>query len=139
MHHLNSSLPKASILVLFVLANLVVSLGPAEALPRNEIERWYFSDASLTIPVGWSITLCDGSRARWGVTTGDDLVVYTDSCSTGSRRVACYIDGFATTCPADICSFSGVTCYPITVPCTIGGHPATCSPSQCVVEAIHCL
>lgn len=41
----------------------------AWALPSHEIETTYFSDATLTGDVGWSILLCDGSYYRTGTVT----------------------------------------------------------------------
>ena len=131
---------KAHFALLLLMAAAVLTYHPsAAALPRNEIERWYFADSSLGSPIGWSITLCDGSRARWGDTTsGTSLVVYTDSCSTSAQRISCIVDGLATTCPSEFCKFGGVVCTPQTVPCTIGGDPANCAPTWCDEASIDC-
>jgi hypothetical protein len=43
--------------------------GVAEALPPNEIHRYYFSDESHTTVVGTFHLYCNGSRFRTGTTS----------------------------------------------------------------------
>jgi hypothetical protein len=74
------------------------------ALPTNEVETVYFSDATYTNEVGYVFRACQGGVYREGRTTR-----YRASSSTpcnGSRplnEIECYLDGVHTTCPANIC------------------------------------
>lgn len=76
----------------------------SHALPANELEIVYFSDATYTTEVGYSFRGCNG-----GVYTQGKTSRYRATSSTpcnGSRplnEIACYANGYETTCPASIC------------------------------------
>jgi hypothetical protein len=74
------------------------------ALPANEVETVYFSDAGYTNEVGYTILACQGGVYREGRTTRYRARLFTP-CN-GSRplnEIRCYVDSIPTTCPADIC------------------------------------
>jgi hypothetical protein len=54
--------------------------GVATALPANEVTYWYYSDASMSRPVGMMIQFCDGGRYYEGQTTGYSRIVLSHSC-----------------------------------------------------------
>lgn len=43
--------------------------GTAEALPCNEVERTYYSDATYSTVVGERILFCNGQTWKWGIVT----------------------------------------------------------------------
>jgi hypothetical protein len=49
----------------------------ASALPANEVERLYFSDATYSNQVGERLLLCDGHLYIWGIVTSYKLTVTT--------------------------------------------------------------
>lgn len=74
------------------------------ALPTSEIETVYFSDATYTHEVGYVFRGCNGGIYRQG-TTSRYRVSSSTSCN-GSHpldEIACYANGYPTTCPANIC------------------------------------
>jgi len=68
-----------------VLLALMVGFGfgffadDAYALPPNEVDRIYFSDATYTVEVGERLLLCNGHLYSWGIVTSYKLV-YTEPC-----------------------------------------------------------
>ena len=85
------------------------------ALPANEVEKLYFSDATYTNDVGDVFRGCDGSVYRQG-TTSSYRVTLSTPC-TGSQPLAeihcnLYLNGFwyETTCPANLCDSSLFGC-----------------------------
>jgi len=76
----------------------------AEALPAQEVETTYFSDATFSVEVGSSFLGCNGSHARSGRTTRYMVKTSTPCHSGGSDEVACVVDGVPTTCPPSICN-----------------------------------
>lgn len=49
------------------------------ALPANEVETWYYSDATLTEEVGYTLLSCSGGIYREGRRT-QYAVRFTDPC-----------------------------------------------------------
>jgi hypothetical protein len=103
------SLKTASLLGIFSL--LVGFTAPyAHALPANEIETNYYTDATYTNEAGYTFLSCQGSTYREGKTSLY-RIRYQTPCSTGgSTRIACFINSVQTTCPADICGSSLFVC-----------------------------
>lgn len=68
-----------------VLLALAVGFGygfcveDAYALPVNEVDRIYFSDATYTVEVGERLLLCNGHLYSWGIVTSYKIV-YTEPC-----------------------------------------------------------
>jgi hypothetical protein len=80
------------------------------ALPANEVETEYFSDAQYTNEVGYVFRGCSGDVYREG-TTGKYKVTSSTPCNTsGPIEIACYFDGRLTVCPPNICDTELVTC-----------------------------
>jgi hypothetical protein len=103
------SLKTAGLLGIFSL--LVGFTAPrAYALPANEIETSYYTDANYTNEVGYTFLSCQGGTYREGKTSRYRLR-YQTPCSTGGpTRVACFVNSVQTTCPADICNSSLFVC-----------------------------
>jgi hypothetical protein len=76
----------------------------AEALPAQEVEATYYSDATFSVEVGWSFLACNGGRARSGRTTRYMVKTTTACNSYGSDEIACVVDGVPTSCPSSICN-----------------------------------
>jgi hypothetical protein len=75
----------------------------AEALPAQEVETTYFSDATFSVEVGFSVLACNGGHSRSGRTTRY-MVKSTMPCNyRGSDEVACFVDNIPTTCPPSLC------------------------------------
>ncbi|MBM4254741.1 MAG: hypothetical protein FJ147_02460 [Deltaproteobacteria bacterium] len=55
------------------------------ALPANEIETTYYSNASMTDEVGYSFLGCDGSRGRTGKTSSFKMTTKRACHSGGSN------------------------------------------------------
>ncbi|HEX2164687.1 MAG TPA: hypothetical protein VHM02_12120, partial [Thermoanaerobaculia bacterium] len=51
--------------------------GEAQALPPNEVETYFYSDATYSVEIGWRLLLCNGQRYSSGSTS-----VYTITYST---------------------------------------------------------
>src|SRR5262245_42073057 len=80
------------------------------ALPNNEVEYEWYSDAEFTNQVGYYILGCDGSHYREGK-IGRYAVHSSTPCQTGGpMEMACYFDGRLTMCPLNICDTELVTC-----------------------------
>ena len=90
------------------------------ALPANEVETVYFSDAKYTNEVGYVLRGCDGSVSRQG-TTGNYKVTSSTPCNGSTLTgIHCYVlltsaDGtdkfwYPTTCPANLCDSSLFGC-----------------------------
>ncbi len=73
------------------------------ALPANEVETEYFSDATFTREVGYSFLACQGGFYREGKQTRYAVRTSSPCHSSGSDEVACLVDGRETSCPANIC------------------------------------
>ena len=74
------------------------------ALPNNEIEIVYFSDATYTTEVGYVFRGCNGGTYRQGRTSRYRAT--SSAPCNGSHplnEIACYANGYQTTCPANIC------------------------------------
>ena len=91
--------------MLGIAATLIGTLATNSfALPANEIETVYFSDATYTNEVGYVFRGCNGGVYKQG-TTSRYRVSSSTPCN-GSRplnEIACYANGYQTTCPANIC------------------------------------
>jgi hypothetical protein len=81
------------------------------ALPANEIETYYYTDAHYKNEVGYTFLSCQGGIYREGKTTRY-RVVYKTPCTSTQRlqEIACFLDGVQTTCPANICDSHLVEC-----------------------------
>lgn len=53
--------------------------GEALALPPNEVETFFYSDATYSEQVGWRILMCDGTRYQEGLVT-DYRQYYSTPC-----------------------------------------------------------
>ncbi|MCB1034240.1 MAG: hypothetical protein KDD47_10445 [Acidobacteria bacterium] len=66
-----------------------VGIPEAGALPPNEVEIFYYSDASLTQEVGWFFRACDGSRLEDGTRSPYMRSIKGAACSSGGG--SCFI------------------------------------------------
>lgn len=79
------NLPRRSVLVALVLAFAVSAVagfftaGTTYALPCNEVERIYYSDATYSTVVGERILFCNGQTWKWGSVTSY-VQVYSTPC-----------------------------------------------------------
>jgi hypothetical protein len=74
------------------------------ALPANEVETVYFSDATYTNEVGSVFRSCQGGIYREG--RASRYRVSSSTPCNGNRplnEIACYANGYETTCPPNIC------------------------------------
>jgi hypothetical protein len=77
---------------------------PAEALPANEVWRYYFSDAAMTQQVGEKfVTSCYGVVNLLDGTTGPYSFSTSESCNSGATSGSCSSHGHPISCPATIC------------------------------------
>ena len=75
----------------------------AGALPSQEVETVYFSDATYTVEIGSYFLSCNGTHARTG-RTSRYVVRASSPCTThGSNQIICMLDGVLTSCPPSIC------------------------------------
>jgi hypothetical protein len=76
----------------------------AEALPANEVYRFYYSNASMTNQVGekW-VTSCYGVVNILEGSTSQYYTTLSTSCSSGTTSGGCYSHGAPISCPATIC------------------------------------
>ena len=90
---------------------VLCGLAPlAGALPANEVETTYYSDATFQNEVGYAILGCNGGHARSGKTTRY-MVRTSEPCRTaGTSEVACIVDGVPTYCPPNICDSELFSC-----------------------------
>lgn len=74
---------KASVFLLGVFSVAAVAgffvAGEALALPSNEVETTYYSDATYSTQIGYRILFCNGSRYQEG-TTSIYKQVYSTPC-----------------------------------------------------------
>jgi hypothetical protein len=82
----------------------------AHALPANEIETFYYTDKSYQKEAGYTFLSCQGATFRDGSITRYRVRRRTPCHSGGPTGVACFVDGFQTSCPAGICDSSLFTC-----------------------------
>ena len=73
------------------------------ALPNNEVETEYFSDATFTQEVGYSLLACQGGFYREGKQTRYAVRSLTPCHSPGPIEVECLVDNRETWCPPNIC------------------------------------
>jgi hypothetical protein len=76
----------------------------SHALPANELETVYFSDSTYTQEVGYVFRGCNGGVYKQGKTSR--YRVTSSAPCNGSQplnEIACYANGYETTCPANIC------------------------------------
>jgi len=73
------------------------------ALPANEVEIDYFSDAQFTKDVGSFTLLCEGGHITEGKRSRYGIRYSTPCRSPWPIEVNCYVDSVLTTCPASIC------------------------------------
>jgi hypothetical protein len=81
------------------------------ALPNNEKETVYFSDATMTNEVGYEYRGCSGGVSLQGRRSRYAVASFTPCNRPGPIEMACYFDGRLTMCPLDICESGLVTCY----------------------------
>ncbi len=73
------------------------------AMPNNEVESEYYSDAEFTNQVGSYFLGCDGSHYREGKVSRYAIHSSTPCRHPGPTEVNCLVDGRETLCPPDIC------------------------------------
>ena len=87
----------------------------AGALPANEVETDYYSDATFKSQVGSYTMLCTGGHFREGKTSRFSLRFQTPCHDEGGRtEVSCVVDDVQTTCPPAICNSDAFTCRQVT-------------------------
>ncbi len=75
----------------------------AFALPANEVDTTYYSDATFTQEVGERILACQGGIYREGKVSRFVVSTVTPCHTSGPIEVACLVDGRETYCPPNIC------------------------------------
>jgi hypothetical protein len=85
------------------------------ALPANEVETFFFSDAAYENEVGYSVLACQGGFYREG-RVGRYSVRLQTPCNGGntppsSPGIACYLDGRLGICPPNVCETWAEYCY----------------------------
>src|SRR5262245_56512920 len=87
-----------------VAALLGTFAAKSHALPTTALEVVYYSDATYTKEVGYTFRGCNGGIYRQGATSRY-RVTSSISCqgSQPLNEIACYANGYLTTCPANIC------------------------------------
>ena len=80
------------------------------ALPNNEVEIVYFSDATFTQEVGYEYRGCQGGVSRQGRTSRYRAASSTPCNSSRPMEIACFINGRETWCPANICDSELFNC-----------------------------
>lgn len=93
-----------------ILPLLLAIGGVAYALPANEVETTYYSDASMQTEVGGSFLACQGGFNRWGKYSRYRVRFTTPCTNSGPLGIACTVDGVPTLCPPNICDSSLFTC-----------------------------
>lgn len=91
--------------MLGIAATLIGTLGTKSfALPTNELEIVYFSDATYTTEVGYTFRACNGGVYTQGKTSRYRATSSTPCNGSSSlNEITCYANGYLTTCPANIC------------------------------------
>ena len=82
------------------------------ALPMNQLETVYFSDATYTNEVGYVAHACNGGIYKQGKTSRY-RASSTTPC-TGSQpldEIRCYVDSRLTACPTNICDSPLFDCH----------------------------
>ena len=96
-----------------IVATLLGTLATQSfALPANEVETVYFSDATYTTEVGYVFHGCTGGTARQGKTSR--YGVRSSTPCNGSHplnEIACYVGNVLTMCPANICDSPLFDCH----------------------------
>lgn len=90
-------------MIMLALAGAVAAVAfvprPAEALPSNEVTRYYFSDAAKTNNVGIKyMTNCYGVVNQLDGTTGPYATQIAEPCNGGPEQVTCYVHGVPVSC-----------------------------------------
>lgn len=71
----------------------------AEALPSNEVTRYYYSDAAKTNEVGIKfVTSCYGVVNILEGSTGPYATQISEPCDSGPPSVKCYVHGIEVPC-----------------------------------------
>ena len=96
--------------LLGILPLVLASAGVAYALPSNEVETTYYSDASMATEVGGSFLACQGGFNRWGKYSRYRVRFSTPCTNSGPLGMACTVDGVPTLCPPTVCDSSLFTC-----------------------------
>jgi len=87
-----------------ITALIGITATQSHALPTNELEVVYFSDATYTREVGYVFRGCNGGTYRQGATSRYRVTSSTPcQGSQPLNEIACYANGYQTTCPANIC------------------------------------
>ena len=87
-----------------VMAFIGITASQSQALPNNELEIVYFSDATYTNEIGYVFRGCNGGVYKQGKTSR--YRVTSSAPCQGSQplnEIHCYANGYETTCPANIC------------------------------------
>ena len=82
------------------------------ALPANQIETVYFSNATYTTEVGYVVRACNGVVYQQGKTSRYRATSSTPC--TGSQplnEIRCYTGSVVTTCPTNICDSPLFDCH----------------------------
>lgn len=94
-----------------MMAVLLGSAAPSFALPTNEVEVVYFSNATYTREVGYVFRGCQGEVYRQGTTSRYQARLSTPCQGVQSViEIACYVNGIQTTCPANLCDSTLFDC-----------------------------
>lgn len=86
-----------------VAAFLGTAATQSVALPTNEVEIVYFSDATFTQEVGYEFRGCQGGVSRQGKTSRYRAASSTPCNNSRPLEIACFINGRETWCPANLC------------------------------------
>jgi Family of unknown function (DUF6289) len=84
----------------------------SSALPTNELEIYYYSDANYENEVGYLFRGCEGGVYREGRQTQYAVSSLTPCDSNPPlAEFDCYIGGRLTKCPANLCDSSLFECW----------------------------
>src|SRR5262245_43386804 len=82
------------------------------ALPMNQLETVYFSDATYTTEVGYVVHACNGGTYTQGKTSRYRASQSTPCTGIQSlNEIRCYVGSLFTTCPTSICESPLFDCH----------------------------
>ena len=82
------------------------------ALPANQLETIYFSDATYTTEVGYVVRACNGGVYQQGKTSRYRASSFTPCTGSQSlNEIRCYVGSLLTTCPTSICDSPLFDCH----------------------------
>jgi hypothetical protein len=82
------------------------------ALPTNQLETVYFSDAKYTTEVGYTVRACNGGVYTQGKTSRYRATTSTPCNGNQSlNEIRCYVGSLLTSCPTNLCDSPLFDCH----------------------------